>query len=278
MFERQSPLKVRSLSCLNCINRASLLMAALLGLLAYLPNASSSYADTYQFTPQPGSLDRTAIMDAIRFATRSNITFKVNHLIVLEMPGKTSAFADVADASRKSEIGGIFLLSKRGSRWLALAMVGGGGGADDCLRVRPIVRTFVSEVQSFDVSLGLLPPNFAGVLNEVLGSDTDASCSLAEAYDYGNVGNSGEAVLPSNGRLLHFVEGTQPPDAWLALRTLPGDSGGRIAQLPNGTLLEVLERRTDNWWHVRVVEMGLDGWLLYRSGSRTWVSCCKLVK
>lgn len=278
MIESRTPKYSSIRSWFSSKAGAGLLLASLLGLLASPLGAQISYAETYQFTPQPGSPDRTAIMDAIRFVTRSSVTFKVNQLLVLEKPGKASAFADVADSSGKSEIGGIFLLSKRGGRWVALAMVGGGGGTDECSRVRPILRTFVSEVQSFDASLGALPSGFAGVLNEALGTERDTDCAPAEVYDYGNLANSGDVAQSNTGRLLHYVDGTQPPDAWLALRTLPGDAGGRIAQLPNGTLLEVLERRTDNWWRVRVVEMGQEGWLLYRSGSRTWVSCCKLVR
>lgn len=74
----------------------------------------------------------------------------------------------------------------------------------------------------------------------------------------------------------YYVWDTRPPDAWLALRTEPsGRRGQRIAQLPNGTLLEVLEQRPDNWWRVRAIGWGTEGWVLSREGNRVWVYCCR---
>ena len=73
-----------------------------------------------------------------------------------------------------------------------------------------------------------------------------------------------------------YVWDTRPPDAWLALRTLPSSSTGtQIVTMPNGTLIDVLERRVDNWWYVRIVETGQVGWALSRQGNRVWISCCR---
>jgi hypothetical protein len=229
-------------------------------------------------SPPQGSLERTAILDAIRLAVRSEVVFKVNHLIILEKFGKAIAFADVNDSSEQTDSGGIFLLSQRNGRWQALASVGGGGGSDDCSSVRPILRSFLIEIQALGVSLGELPPNFTGLLTEALVADAKEQCSTAEVFADRNFAASATVPDPSDGILLHYIDGTQPPDAWLALRSEPGQTGARISQLPNGTLLEVLERRTDNWWRVRVVEMGIQGWVLHKSGTRTWVSCCKRVR
>ncbi len=72
----------------------------------------------------------------------------------------------------------------------------------------------------------------------------------------------------------YYVWDTQPPDDWLSLRTEPTGRGGRqLARLSNGTLLEVIEKRPDNWWRVRAA--GTEGWVLSRQGSRVWIYCCK---
>jgi Caspase domain/Bacterial SH3 domain len=74
----------------------------------------------------------------------------------------------------------------------------------------------------------------------------------------------------------YYVWDTRPPDDWLALRSEPGGRAGRrLAQLPNGTMLEVLEQRPDNWWRVRAIGWGMEGWVLSREGSRVWVYCCR---
>jgi hypothetical protein len=72
-----------------------------------------------------------------------------------------------------------------------------------------------------------------------------------------------------------FVANTTPPDAYLALRTHPSSSiGQRIATMPNGTLLKVLQRRADGWWHVRILTTGQEGWALSGRSGKTWIECC----
>jgi hypothetical protein len=74
---------------------------------------------------------------------------------------------------------------------------------------------------------------------------------------------------------LHYVANTRPPDAFLALRSQPtATSGVRLATMPNGTALRVLERRGDGWWRVRIETSGQEGWALAALGSRTWIECC----
>lgn len=73
----------------------------------------------------------------------------------------------------------------------------------------------------------------------------------------------------------YYVANTRPPDAFLALRTHPTSRVGlRIMTMPNGTFLQVLERRADGWWRVRVVPSGQEGWALSGQGNKAWIECC----
>ena len=83
-------------------------------------------------------------------------------------------------------------------------------------------------------------------------------------------------VPPLPAAQYSYVWDTRPPDAWLALRTLPSSSAGnQIVTMPNGTLIDVLDRRADNWWYVRIVQTGQVGWALSRQGNRVWIYCCR---
>jgi hypothetical protein len=73
----------------------------------------------------------------------------------------------------------------------------------------------------------------------------------------------------------YYVANTQPPDAYLAMRSAPsGASGQRIEEMPNGTPLEILEKRSDGWWLVRDVRTGRQGWALSGTPTRRWIVCC----
>ena len=49
-----------------------------------------------------------------------------------------------------------------------------------------------------------------------------------------------------------YVANTRPLDAFLSLRTDPTTKYGlSIVSMPNGTLLQALQRRDDGWWYVR---------------------------
>src|ERR1700674_5037690 len=76
----------------------------------------------------------------------------------------------------------------------------------------------------------------------------------------------------------HYVWDTQPPDAYLVLRTQP--NGQEIMKMPNGTLLEIIDRRDDGWWYVRVVSNGATGWALNQDKGRNryWIYCCTAEK
>ena len=76
-------------------------------------------------------------------------------------------------------------------------------------------------------------------------------------------------------RARYYVANTRPPDAFLALRTHPSSTQGkRVLAMPNGTVLEVLSRRPDGWWYVRVPASGHEGWALSQAGGRVWIECC----
>jgi len=44
--------------------------------------------------------------------------------------------------------------------------------------------------------------------------------------------------------------------------------------MPNGTLLEVLERRDDAWWRVKLLDSGEEGWAMSGNDGREWIVCC----
>ena len=81
-------------------------------------------------------------------------------------------------------------------------------------------------------------------------------------------------TYPPN-RSFYYVANTRPPDAYLSLRTEPAISRGmNIMTMPNGTMLELIERRPDRWWRVRVFPTGQEGWALSGQGNRVWIACC----
>jgi hypothetical protein len=69
-----------------------------------------------------------------------------------------------------------------------------------------------------------------------------------------------------------YVANTRPPDAFLSLRSDPATRyGSSILSMPNGTLLQVLQRRNDGWWYVRVFPSGQEGWALSGQDNRVWI-------
>jgi hypothetical protein len=76
---------------------------------------------------------------------------------------------------------------------------------------------------------------------------------------------------PSNNAT-YYVANATPPDAFLSLRTEPtAKSGSRLMAMPNGTKLQVLERRPNGWWRVRVTDSGQEGWALSAAAGKTWI-------
>jgi hypothetical protein len=71
-----------------------------------------------------------------------------------------------------------------------------------------------------------------------------------------------------------FVANTEPPDAFLALKAYPSSNSPRIMAMANGTKLDVLLRRTDGWWYVKVWPTGEEGWAFSGRGNKAWILCC----
>ena len=82
------------------------------------------------------------------------------------------------------------------------------------------------------------------------------------------------ALAQQNGHF--YIANVLPPDDYVALRSAPSSQvGHRIGILPNGELVDVLERRSDGWWRLHVVASGAEGWALSGSGGRQWIVCCQ---
>jgi hypothetical protein len=71
-----------------------------------------------------------------------------------------------------------------------------------------------------------------------------------------------------------YVANTQPPDAFLALKAYPSSNSPRTMAMANGTKLEVLLRRVDGWWYVKVWPTGEEGWAFSGQGNKAWILCC----
>ncbi|MCV0387894.1 MAG: SH3 domain-containing protein [Nitrobacter sp.] len=74
---------------------------------------------------------------------------------------------------------------------------------------------------------------------------------------------------------LHVIANAAPPDAFVSLRTDPSlKAGKRLATMPNGTVVKVLQQNPDGWWKVRVVSTGQEGWALSNQNGKVWITCC----
>jgi YARHG domain len=71
-----------------------------------------------------------------------------------------------------------------------------------------------------------------------------------------------------------YVANTRPPDAFLALKAYPSSNSPRIMAMANGTKLDVLLRRVDGWWYVKVWPTGEEGWAFSGQGDKAWILCC----
>ena len=81
-------------------------------------------------------------------------------------------------------------------------------------------------------------------------------------------------IVSAENRGNFYVANTMPPDAFLALRNFPSGYGPRIMALGNGTRLDVLLRRTDGWWFVKVYPTGEEGWALSGTRGKAYILCC----
>lgn len=72
----------------------------------------------------------------------------------------------------------------------------------------------------------------------------------------------------------HVIGNIRPPYEGLPLRTEPSNTGKKVADMPNETVLEVLERLEDGWWLVRDTSNDLIGWALSRTSDGIWIQPC----
>lgn len=84
----------------------------------------------------------------------------------------------------------------------------------------------------------------------------------------------GTAVSAQNGAAYSYVANTAPPDAFLALKLYPSANSPRIMAMANGTKLDVLLRRADGWWYVKVSPTGEQGWAFSGRGNKAYILCC----
>jgi hypothetical protein len=76
------------------------------------------------------------------------------------------------------------------------------------------------------------------------------------------------------GGAYSYVANTAPPDAFLALKMYPSSNSPRIMAMANGTKLDVLLRRVDGWWYVKVWPTGEEGWAYSGTGNKAYILCC----
>jgi YARHG domain len=83
-----------------------------------------------------------------------------------------------------------------------------------------------------------------------------------------------ELAFAKNDAPYSYVANTSPPDAFLALKMYPSSNSPRIMAMSNDTKLEVLLRRTDGWWFVKVWPTGEQGWAFSGRGDKAYILCC----
>ena len=73
----------------------------------------------------------------------------------------------------------------------------------------------------------------------------------------------------------YYIDNLTAPDNFLAIRTLPStQEGKRVTILQNGSIVDVLEKRSDGWWFIRDTATGLKGWAVSNYGNKQWIMCC----
>jgi hypothetical protein len=88
---------------------------------------------------------------------------------------------------------------------------------------------------------------------------------------FGEDSSSQSKVYPG----FYYVTNATPPDALLTLRAKPSFIPRYIiTEMPNNTVLRVLQKRGDGWWYVRVVDSGIDGWARSGTSEEAWIVCC----
>ena len=140
-----------------------------------------SQARLVPYTPAQGSPELAGIMDAIRlvqFAPK----FQVHQLIVLRNGSRAIAVAEVSDASRQSDVEGIFLLEGLNQQWRGRYMVNGSGGASSCDGARKIHMEMIEEVTGFGGESRSMPASFWKSLDEAKAGGSEGHCTVAKRF------------------------------------------------------------------------------------------------
>ena len=139
----------------------------------------------------------------------------------------------------------------------------------------------------FSIGINQAPINYFAIVNAAGNNSAEGfwngTARDSHAHEpLGILNKSGDCWANNRARVcakslsFYFVTNTEPPDAYLSLRTEPTTkSGSRITTMPNGTLLDVLDRKSDGWWFVRVIHSDQLGWTLSTNGKKTWIDCCR---
>ena len=70
----------------------------------------------------------------------------------------------------------------------------------------------------------------------------------------------------------YVVANTLPPDDYLSLRSDPSVSvGQRIAKMPNGTVLQLLQGNLEGWARVQIVATGQKGWAFAGTDTKKYI-------
>ncbi|WP_072395474.1 hypothetical protein [Hyphomicrobium sp. CS1GBMeth3] len=133
-------------------------------------------------TPNPGTPERKAIMDAIRLGVCRETIFKVHHLKIMRLDKSAIAVAEVSDASEQTECGGIVFLEALNQQWRANFLMDAGGGSALCTDAKSIHETVLARIDKFGSPRTILPAGFWLSLKEATDGaiSPDIGCGNAE--------------------------------------------------------------------------------------------------
>lgn len=136
------------------------------------------------YTPERGTAERKAIMDAIRLAYCPDVTFLVLHLKVSRRGEKAVCFAEVSDAAKATECAGVMYLESLGTQWRLKAGTGSGGGASTCVDAQAIHDEVLAMVDEAGADRSIVPANFLQSHKEAIkgAADNDTMCAESSRY------------------------------------------------------------------------------------------------
>lgn len=136
------------------------------------------------YTPGRGTPERKAIMDDIRLAYCPDVTFLVSHLKVSRRGDKAVVFAEVSDAAKATECGGVLYLESLGTQWRLKAGTGSGGGASTCADAQAVHADVLAMVGEAGADTSIIPESFLQSQKEAVegAASSDTMCAEASRY------------------------------------------------------------------------------------------------